>query len=237
MAQAYDNGIELNGTGSGTSTTTAFTVGSGSDRVLLVWSLTTGGDKLSGVTYNGVSLTLLDKTLEDPTGDNVESYWHALLNPDSGTHDIVQSATGTTLIIGAAVSYDGVTGIGAHAANVLGSNNTNFTQTLTVSANSWLAAQFRACFGSAPAVPTSVIGTDRISGTAGGYLWNDSNGQLSAGSNSLEAVAGAQFWVGGIIELQSGGGGGSDQPMMRRWGAFQPVPGVGQSSGGGKGWG
>lgn len=40
------------------------------------------------------------------------------------------------------------------------------------------------------------------------------------------------------VFISAGGGGGSDQPMMRRWGGRSgPVPGIGQSSGGGKAWG
>lgn len=50
-------------------------------------------------------------------------------------------------------------------------------------------------------------------------------------SNDRVAAAIAAF-------LPSGGGGGGDQPMMRRWGGRSgPIPGIGQSSGGGKAWG
>lgn len=78
----------------------------------------------------------------------------------------------------------------------------------------------------------SQIGTDQASG-----------GELTSGYCGM--VVGQFPFTGdsGILDDWEGeedgvGGGGSNQPMMRRWGGRSgPVPGIGQSSGGGKAWG
>ncbi len=77
------------------------------------------------------------------------------------------------------------------------------------------------------------------------------SGGVSYGNAMADLIQGAASalnptWADSSFDLAAtaiavfnpvGGGGGANQPMMRRWGAFQPVQGVGQSSGGGKGWG
>ncbi len=64
--------------------------------------------------------------------------------------------------------------------------------------------------------------------------------QTSAGAvNPTIALPSTDWaWCQQASFKSSGGTGGSDQPMMRRWGGRSgPVPGIGQSSGGGKAWG
>ncbi len=86
---------------------------------------------------------------------------------------------------------------------------------------------------------TSATAVTGVAGTAfGSALWyliqttaaaSNPTVTIATGSNNAQGIQ-ASFKA-------SGGGGGGDQPMMRRWGGFQPVQGIGQSSGGGKGWG
>ncbi len=76
-----------------------------------------------------------------------------------------------------------------------------------------------------------------------------SGGNNIGGASSYKSVSGAEnptwSWSGSNVAAGvamafpgTGGGGGSNQPMMRRWGGRSgPVPGIGQSSGGGKAWG
>ena len=94
MAIAFDN--SSSGTGSGTSLTVAHTC-AGSERILLVYVFSGyfgggSGDRVTGVTYNGVAMTLIKK-VNHGTGGNEENYLFYLLNPASGNHNIVVSAS------------------------------------------------------------------------------------------------------------------------------------------------
>jgi hypothetical protein len=76
------------------------------------------------------------------------------------------------------------------------------------------------------------IGSDQASGgeLTSGYCGITISQFPSTGDSGI-----VDDWEG---EEDAGGGGGSNQPMMRRWGGRSaPVPGIGQSSGGGKAWG
>jgi hypothetical protein len=76
------------------------------------------------------------------------------------------------------------------------------------------------------------IGSDQASGgeLTSGYCGISLDQFPSTGDSGI-----LDDWEG---EEDAGGGGGSNQPMMRRWGGRSaPVPGIGQSSGGGKAWG
>ena len=88
------------------SQTTAFTVGSGSNRKMIVGVDANGGDTVTEVTYNGVSMfaNLIAKT-QDGTG--AYNYAFYLDNPSSGTHNIVVSVSGSRNTSTAAVAYSG----------------------------------------------------------------------------------------------------------------------------------
>ncbi len=93
-----------NKVGSGTTNTWSHTVGSGSNRILIV-SVDTGLS-ISGVTYGGVALTQLGIVNYNSNNEHL-SLWY-LLNPTSGTANVVVTASGTTFIIGVSASYSGV---------------------------------------------------------------------------------------------------------------------------------
>lgn len=82
--------------GSGPSDTTAFTVGAGSDRLLLVhpawFDQTFAPGTVSGVTWNGIALTQVPSAFEQlNAGGGVTlavDAWY-LVNPDTGAHNVV----------------------------------------------------------------------------------------------------------------------------------------------------
>jgi hypothetical protein len=96
-------------TSSGTSLTFSHTT-SGADRILLVGisEVEAGGapDYITGVTYNGVSMTRVNTAV--PASANWRGYIYALVNPASGTHNVVVSASQATYIIAIGASYTGV---------------------------------------------------------------------------------------------------------------------------------
>jgi len=179
---AYDNASHsgfLNGTSNNLSHTTA-----GSDRLLMVYIFSTI-DNITGVTYNGVSATFVQKQLM--TGAAAGQYIHEyiLINPASGANNVtVTSSSGMGGYI-SAVSYTGARqtsqpdNSAKQAANPVTSLTTSVT---TVADNCWL-------------VGYAYVNGSMTAGTAttlrGGSVANvlqamDSNGAKSpAGSYSL----------------------------------------------------
>lgn len=99
--------------GSVTSYTFAYTCGSGSNRLLVVGLAIQpeGADLVTGVTYSGVAMTLARKQIcppADPTADS-DCYLYYLLNPASGTHDVVVTLSSSGRVNGSvAADYAGV---------------------------------------------------------------------------------------------------------------------------------
>lgn len=62
-----------------------------------------GGPTVTGVTFNGVSMTLVDGGVEAQTG----GYWYYLLAPATGSHNVVVSFSGTVNAGGTAVNLSG----------------------------------------------------------------------------------------------------------------------------------
>lgn len=62
-----------------------------------------GGPTVTGVTFNGVSMTLVDGGVEAQTG----GYWYYLLAPATGAHNVVVSFSGTVNAGGTAVNLSG----------------------------------------------------------------------------------------------------------------------------------
>lgn len=87
-------------TGSGTETWAHTCTGTNLILLVGVWSRTTDG--LTGVTYNGVAMTLAAKNVAIT---NSFAYLFYLIAPATGTHNIVVSST--VEMIGSAISYTG----------------------------------------------------------------------------------------------------------------------------------
>ncbi len=79
-----------------TSLSWSHTVASGANRILLVFFYywRNGGQTISGITYNSVALTKLDSQLNGDAQQRILEIWY-LLNPDTGTHTIAATGTGS----------------------------------------------------------------------------------------------------------------------------------------------
>lgn len=187
-AIAYVGAADLgNNNNSSTTLTASYTVGSGSDRMLVVGvkgSESTYYD-ISGVTYNGTAMTLLDK--QGP--GNRWIYFFYLLNPDSGTHNVVITATLSGYILAVAADYTGVSQTGQPDATTKGTGLSGaYTGTVTTTANnSWGILMFGGYSGTSPLAGSGSTrrAYDGVFGTIGLF---DSNGpKTPAGSFSMTA--------------------------------------------------
>jgi len=126
---AIDDDSSAYASGGGTSLTWSHTV-SGSDRVLFVGCANRAAQP-TGVTYNGDAMTSV--FTDDRVGTYFVSGW-VLINPDTGTHDIVVSYSGSTEERG---GY-GLSFTGAHQTTAVGTpttgDNYGTTSTIDVSA-------------------------------------------------------------------------------------------------------
>lgn len=157
----------------------------GSDLILWVgwWQASTGVTATS-VTYNGDAMTATSNSPYDPgTGRH---YLYYLVNPDTGTHDVVITLSGSTVIRSDSASYTGVKQSGqpdAVGSNTTASGTTLTTSVTVVAENSWIFGNARENVNGNTAASDHT--KQRESGgntTSSGF---DSGGGLEAGSKSL----------------------------------------------------
>lgn len=86
----------------------------GSDRILFVAVEASITPSITGVTYNGVSMTLVDSNTTQPISVFDEYFLYVLANPASGTNQVSVQTTGTGNIncYGKAASYTGANSTG-----------------------------------------------------------------------------------------------------------------------------
>lgn len=184
----------------GTSSTWAHTVGAGANPILFVGVFgdvaTTG--KISGVTYNGVAMTLIG-SVRAPSDRWV--YLFYLVNPTTGTNNVVVSASASIAIQGMSSSFTGVNQTGqpdASTTNTTGASVSHLIGTLTtVAANCWTVAIYK----SMATVVAAGTGTARQNQNS--TLIFDSNGPIgtpgsstlqgNSNSNSNQAIVMASF--------------------------------------------
>ena len=202
MAVAYDNSTDLGNNGGGTGYTASYTMGSVSQGWLEVGfagDVTGGADDITGVTYNGVAMTLKAKNTAI-TAERI-GYVYVLANPASGAHNVVISASSAHYIIANAKSYSGVdhdeAAVKGNAGSVPGSLATNDT---TIDDNCWWTGW---AFGfDTLAAPTAGSGAtrrvwDAAFGGVGGF---DSNGVIHpAGSTTFNVNYGSSTSIGSIM--------------------------------------
>ena len=192
MAIAFD--VSSIGTYNGTTWTHTCT---GNNLYLMV-AMPNSSSPPTGVTYAGVSMTLLGNST-----DGYLSVW-GLYGPATGANSIIMSGGDAgSYEIGVAVSYTGVLQSGQPDSLAKGVTATtgNTVSTTVVASNCWLVG-----FGSA--YSTSLTGyttgqTNRKSGTyftGAYYIISDSNGAVSTGSNSVTfTTTGTPTYNDGII--------------------------------------
>ena len=166
----FDNSADGgNNGGSTTSLTYSYTVGSGANRLLVVNLIgDTSADDISSVTYDGASMTLLGK-VQAPS--NNWQYLYYLLNPSSGSNNVVITAGSTHYLISQAASWYNVKQSAqpdALTTNTAPAANTSITTSLTTVAAGSLVVQGLWSYGHLAAGPGATpIVIDAAIGGAG----------------------------------------------------------------------
>lgn len=202
MAIALDNSTNGGLVNPGTSLTYAHTV-SGSNRILFVSVFGDTTDKITGVTYNGVSMTLVGKTVKSP---DRYVYLFYLIAPATGTNNVVVSASSSIAICSHAVSYTGAAQTGQPDSSITGTAATSLTLTTTVVAsNCWLVGAWRTN------VTTGTAGTGATQRQGSNGLYTaDSNGVVGTGSQSMTYnTAGSNGYSGVMASFAPASGGSS----------------------------
>lgn len=185
MAIAHD--ASTNGGGAtGTSLTFAH-VCTGSNLLLFVdVAINSASDLVTGVTYNSVAMTQIDKTAITDGW----LYMFYLLAPATGSNNVVISASSSTFIAGASSSYTGALQSGVPDA--FGKNTavpgTSVTKAITTIAdNCWVHTGFSERAGSNNALSAGTGVTQRVGNGATQQIYSgDSNGVITpAGSYSM----------------------------------------------------
>jgi hypothetical protein len=180
----------------GTSLTFSHTVGTGDNRALLVFDFNdTASNVVTGATYNGVAMTSVSNSFQI-SGDRYVNCFY-LLAPDTGTHNVVISASASKIIAGASVSYFGVKQSGQPDSYATGSNpgQTSFSlATTTVADNAWCVLLTR----TGGENNTAGTGTVERVDSANGYGIFDSGAPVSpAGSKTLSTSEASATPYGG----------------------------------------
>jgi hypothetical protein len=183
MAIAYDNATVNLSIG---STTNSFNhTCSGSNLVLTVGVFCTGGDRLTGITYNGVAMTFVRKRQDTTSGEFC--YIYCLANPATGSNTVLCSFSPSATSRAHAISHTGCkqTGIpDAQNDNASAGTTSLSTSVVTVADNSWTILFSR----SQGTVSAGSGSTERPSAAASTSAIFDSNGAVTpAGSKSMVA--------------------------------------------------
>jgi hypothetical protein len=189
--------IAVDATSSGSASATSVTVAhtcTGSNRILFVgvWIQDSGTDKISGITYNGVSMTQIGKVINA----QVESvYLYYLVAPASGTNNIVMSKTGTDLGYVLGVSYTGAKQSGQPDASITNDatqETTTTTSVTTVTDNCWTLLMMKSTGTGNSAGTGTTLRLDGPGNDSTGIY--DSNAAITpAGSTSLIVTGGNDF--------------------------------------------
>lgn len=196
---AATNGGSQNATGG--SVTFSHTT-SGSNRILFVAAIGAGNEStaITAVTYNGVAMTFIDKTLVPA---NREIYMYYLVNPASGANNVVITGT-MDLIGGYAASYTGAAQTQVLDTDVKHSTNTGSSvtslsvNTTTTVDNSW-AVSFIVTQDATNTAGANT--TKRIDDTITyGLTFNDNNAAITPAGGITESMgASAAHNMAGII--------------------------------------
>ena len=182
-AIAFDNSSSVF-TNSATSLTWSHTT-TGSELVLLVFTMSASARTVNSVTYNGTNMTSVNSS-----GGNQEIHGYILTAPSTGANNVVVTMDASTYIYPVAGSYTGAAQSGQPDAN--NTNNqttTSITTTLTtVADNSWTVLGARAATNGDTNAGTG--STEREANTGYTQLYDSNSDLTPAGSHSMTVTAG-----------------------------------------------
>lgn len=197
MAIAFDSATNP-ALANSTSLTFAHTC-SGSDRILFVGTMVRT-TTISGVTYNGVSMTAIGTRELVSGADYIQ--WFYLIAPATGANNVVISLNASNIIIGGAVSYTGAKQTSQPDAvtnNPATTESTTTTSVTTIADNCWTILLARANDdGNTSASTGSTLRAD----TAGYIQLYDSNAaKTPAGSTSMVVTQSNQATATQMISI------------------------------------
>ncbi len=250
MAIAYVNSVAASNVG---STTTTGSIDSSTGTIALVcvsyYSGASGplaANKISDSKSN--SYTALSSYIATGTIADSAVRWYYCANPTVGSgHTATVNSGGATIVAAIAlVVFSGVITTSPfdveNGATPSATATTRSTGSVTPSQNDSVCVAMVQAGDSLSGI--AVNGSFTLSaGVAGapGSKFGLQTAYLiqttATAANPQFSATAPDFRPAAIAVFKPTGGASSDQPMMRRWGGFQPVQGVGQSSGGGKRWG
>lgn len=201
MAIAFDASAGSNTGVPATSLTYAHTC-TGTDRILFIGAMVAlSTDSITGVTYNGVSATLITSRASPPTSGYYAKLYY-LVAPSTGANNVVISSSSSGYVFGKSVSYTGASQTGQPDASTTGTTtSTSYTTSLTsIADNCWAVL-----YDAGDRQPVASTGsTSRTTGSNDGIFDNNS-AKTPAGSISMS--------------LTRASGGGQAQVMA----TFKPV--------------
>ena len=186
QAQVAFDAATVGGAVTATSQTTAHTTGSGLGRCMIVIALGDAtSDLLTTATYNGVSMTLVDKQNAAPGSVYWQNMW-SLANPASGANNVVVSASSSIHIETHVATYSGVSAAGCPQVSAKGTSGADphVATVTTTSPNNWTVEGINSSVG----IVASTNFTSRAADAAGTYRLGDSNAAVPAGSNSMNVT-------------------------------------------------
>jgi hypothetical protein len=197
-AIAFNAAADLGNVNPGTSLTQAYTVGSGTNRLLIVnviGDVLTGIDDCSGgsngVTSNGTGMTLRQKNTTTGGSTDRFLYLFELLAPSSGSNNVVVTCGSSHFIAAEAADYSGVVADDAVGQASTGGSTTSLTIPITTGAtSSWVVATIGSDYTLATSYQStggsSVAMTQRVIDSAFHFYGIlDSAGTVSPGVQSV----------------------------------------------------
>jgi hypothetical protein len=208
MAIAFDSQSGVNA-GTGTSLTFAFNNVGGNFIIVVGHDRDTGSSAITGVTYNGVSLTA-GPSVQTP-GDRWNTLWYGI-TAATGTNNVVVSASASVPLRFSAYSYSGVDASPLDGSDTsTGSGVTTVsTDITTVTDNAWMF-MFTKDNSGGKTVTSSTGDSVRMTGDAGGQSAIDTGSPITpAGNNTMTITFSGATNIGALALAfkPSGGGGG-----------------------------
>lgn len=200
MAIAYDSGIYAQAA-SATSLTFAFNNAAG-DCMYVMGYNNSGTNNITSVTYNGTNLTqIANQNGAAGRNDRAVDSWR-LVAPATGSHNVVVTASASTVLRYSAASYSGVDQTTPENGTTTGDSGgtaTSYSVAITTTAdNCWMASMSKDRNGAK--TYTSTTGdTIRLNTDAGGSLYVDTGAAITpAGSNTMTVTMASVDGIGGV---------------------------------------
>lgn len=220
MAIASVGAADLgNNGGSGTLTSSAFTVGAGSNLLVVGAKGDASSDNILTAVWDLTGANQLMTLIGKKNPGNRWVYLWALPNPATGNKAVTITTLGGYILAGAA-DYSGydttASPIYDSTATYQATNNTHTVSTTVVAANCWLVLVGGTYTDNSP--PTAGSGTTRrtFDGNFGTYGLFDSNGTVGTGSQSLTFLTNGLADTNAVIMSiapSTGGGGATVKPL------------------------